>query len=142
MNKNTLIIIVLIILIIGGWFFYDSSINKVVFNPEMTLSSVSQNIVGKWQSLEDEKFIRELRADTTASDFYDGQIMTNDNWKLFTKENPVEVSFPIEEKTVYLQIIPTDDPTPLNFKVTKLTDEDLELVYMDRGGVLIFKRIQ
>ncbi|KKW46653.1 hypothetical protein A3C21_01570 [Candidatus Kaiserbacteria bacterium RIFCSPHIGHO2_02_FULL_59_21] len=104
---------------------------------------VSESIVGKWQSVDDEKFTREFKADGTAVDRYDNESASSGTWKVFTKEDPAEVLFPIADDAVYIQMtMQGTQADKLNFKLAKLTPEELELVYMDRGGVLRFRRVQ
>lgn len=107
-----------------------------------SVAAVNANIVGKWQSTDDAKFTREFRSDFTVVDSYDGEANLDGLWVVFTKMNAPEIVFPLEENTVYLQI--TEKGTPqdtLTFKLVKLTPEELELIYMDRGGSLRFKKI-
>jgi hypothetical protein len=104
---------------------------------------VSESIVGKWQSNEDKKFVREFKSDGTAADWYDNKVVSPGTWKVFTKEQPLSVAFPLERDTVYIQMtMQGTQGDTLNFKLVKLTPEALELVYMDRGGALSFKHIQ
>lgn len=104
---------------------------------------VSESIVGKWQSNEDAKFVREFKDGGIASDWYDNETVSEGSWKVFTKENPVEVSFPLEANVVYIQMtMQGTQGDTLNFKLVKLTPEVLELIYMDRGGTLTFKAVQ
>jgi hypothetical protein len=110
--------------------------------PDVSLV-VTESIQGKWQSLDDAKFTREFRSDFTVVDSYDGKANLDGLWVVFTKMNAPEISFPLEESAVYLQI--TEKGTPqdtLTFKVVKLTPDELELIYMDRGGVLRFKSVK
>ncbi len=104
---------------------------------------MTESIQGKWQSIDDAKFTREFRSDFTVADSYDGTVNLDGLWVVFTKMNAPEISFPLEDNAVYLQI--TEKGTPqdtLTFKVSKLTPDELELIYMDRGGVLRFKSVQ
>jgi hypothetical protein len=105
---------------------------------------VSESIQGKWKSTEDEKFVREFKADSVVQDWHDGKVVTSGLFVVFTKANaPKMVAFPIEENAVYIQI--TEKGTQadtLNFKLVKLTPDELELIYMDRGGSLRFTRVQ
>ena len=104
---------------------------------------VAASIVGKWQSVDDEKFIREFKADGTALDTYEGEADVSATWKAFSTKSPVEVAFPIEADTAYVQMtVNTEEAQTLNFQVVKVTPEDLELIYMDRGGILVFKKVQ
>lgn len=104
---------------------------------------VSESIQGRWQSTQDAKSVRVFNADFTVEEIYDGETLSTGLWVAFTKMNAPEISFTLEENTVYLQI--TESGTPqdtLTFKVTKLTPEELELIYMDRGGALTYTRVE
>lgn len=105
---------------------------------------VSESIVGKWQSSEDTKFVREFKADGAVVDWYDGKTVSTGLWVAYTKANaPKMVAFPIDVDAVYLQLtMKGTQADTLDFKITKLTPESLELIYMTRGGALTFKHIQ
>src|SRR3989344_2822598 len=104
---------------------------------------VSESIVGKWRSIDDAKFTREFKADGTAVDLYDNKDASGATWKAFTKEAPLSVSFPLEDSAVYIQMtMQGTQGDTLNFKLVKLTPEELELIYMDRGGTLRFRSVQ
>src|SRR3990167_643714 len=105
---------------------------------------VSESILGKWQSTTEAKFTREFKAGNAVEDRYDGKVVTSGMWVAFQKGvNAPEVPYPLEESTVYLQLTLTGSQADtLNFKLVKLTPDELELVYLDRGGVLRFKSVQ
>ncbi|MDQ5912203.1 MAG: MliC protein [Patescibacteria group bacterium] len=108
---------------------------------------VSQSIVGVWKSTQDEKFTREFTNAGVIVDYYDNKAVTTGTWVAFTNQKPLKVSFPLEKEVVYIQMTTTDNhagipDSTLNFKLTKLTPEILELIYMDRGGMNTFTRIQ
>jgi len=105
---------------------------------------VSESILGKWQSVDDEKFVREFKAENKVDDIYEGKVVTSGMWVAYQKGvNAPEVPFPLEESTVYLQLTLTGSQADtLNFKLVKLSPDELELVYLDRGGVLRFKSVQ
>lgn len=105
---------------------------------------VSESIVGKWQSTEDPKSVREFKDDGTMVDIYDGKVVSTDLFVVFTKENaPKIVAFPIEDNAVYIQATQkgTQEDT-LNFKLVKLTPDELVLIYMERGGTLTYKAVK
>lgn len=111
--------------------------------PEVSLV-VGESIIGKWQSTDDEKFVREFREGDVVIDYYDGKETSKGFWVAFAKSNPPKmVSFPIEENTAYVQITETGaQEDTLNFKVVKLTPDELVLIYMERGGTLTFKAVK
>ncbi len=103
---------------------------------------VGENILGKWQSLDDVKFAREFKPGNIVDKIYDGKLISIDSWKIFTKATTPTNEFPLENNTPYLQIKLTDkEPQAVYFKISKLTPEELELIYLDRGGILNFKAI-
>lgn len=105
--------------------------------------AVSQNIVGRWQSTQDTKSVRVFKSDYTVDDIYDGKVVSTSLWVAFTKLNAPEIVFPLEDDAVYVQITENGTVTDtLTFKVTKLTPEELELIYMDRGGALTYKSVK
>lgn len=106
---------------------------------------VSQSIIGKWQNTQDTKFIREFSATGAVTDYYDGKKVTTGNWQVFTGAKPpaTQLSFTLEKDAIYVQMTDsTDTNNVLHFKLTKVTPEDLELIYMERGGVNAFTRIK
>ena len=105
---------------------------------------VSESIVGKWQSVDDTKFTREFKAGGVVEDRYENKVVSSGLWVAFEKGiNAPEVPYPLEGDVVYIQMTMSGTQADtLNFKLTKLTPEELELIYMDRGGVLKFKLVQ
>lgn len=102
---------------------------------------VSESIVGKWQSVTD-PFVREFKTGGIVTDTYDGGEMTQGTWTLFTKEKPLTVPFPLDANVVYIRLAMSGMTGDLHFKINKVTPEELELTYMDRGGVLRFTAVK
>lgn len=102
--------------------------------------AVNENIVGKWVSLDDEKFTREFRSDGTAIDSYEDEEVSEGEWLVFTYESGIATEFPQDPESTYIQIKDADPQGVLYFSLAKLTPEELELIYMDRGNVLRFSR--
>lgn len=104
---------------------------------------VGESIVGKWQSTDDATFVREFQTGGKVVDSSNGKSVSSGTFVVFSKDKPVTVSFPVLADTVYVQMtMQGTQAEKLNFKVNKLTPEELELTYMDRGGVLKFKAVQ
>lgn len=104
---------------------------------------VSESIVGRWQSTDDQKFIREFKKDSTVADIYAGKTLSTGSWKAYTKEDALPVFFPLEADAVYLRILLSNTQGDTqNFKLSKLTPESLELISMEKGNVLRFTSIQ
>lgn len=126
----------------GDW--YNRSPQNEDENTEaMNTADVETNIVGTWKSDADEKFTREFRADGTVTDSYASEVEVNSSgtWELFTSENAVTTfTGELDEGSVYLKI--NIDGADLHFRVTEATDGSLSLVYLDRGGVLEFSRVE
>lgn len=105
---------------------------------------VSESIVGNWKSVDDATFTREFKAGGAVDDLSNGKVVSTGSWKVFTKANaPADFAYPIADDAVYVQMTMQGTQTDtLNFKVAKLTPESLQMVYLDRGGVLNFSRAQ
>ncbi len=102
---------------------------------------VSESIVGRWMSTTDEKFVREFK-EGSVIDWYENEAVSTGTWRAFTQESAPEVSFPLESNTVYLELtMAGTQEDKLYFKLVKLTPESLQLIYMDRGGMLEFVAI-
>ena len=140
--KNIGIIIVLILVAVGGWWLYTGG--DATTSPEgtETVSTTSDSIVGSWKSVEDANFTRTLYENGQYKDAYEGQPSADMSgpWVTFTSATvPEGFAYPVEEGATYLQLDSGADA--LYFKVTKVTDTDLELIYLNRGGALTFTRI-
>jgi len=154
--KNIGILIALIIVIGGGWWLYKGGATSGAEHAGDTLMKGDTShsatdtpalagnvVVGTWKSTEDAKFVRTISSDGTFTDTYVGQpdATVTGPWTTFTSENaPDGFTYPKEADVTYLQLGLGNDA--LYFKVTKATDTDLELVYLNRGGVLSFTRTQ
>jgi membrane-bound inhibitor of C-type lysozyme len=101
---------------------------------------VSEGIVGKWQSTEDAKFVREFKVGNIVVDSHDNKALATSTFAVFTKATAPTSTIPFEESAVYVQI--KEGAEFFTFKVAKLTPEELELIYMERGGTLTYKAIQ
>ncbi len=93
---------------------------------------VSESILGKWQSIDDVKFVRIFKNEGKVDDLYDGKIVASGTFKAVNKMDAVYIE--IKESGAQANM--------LNFKLTKLTPEEIEMIYMDRGGVLRFKAVK
>ena len=105
---------------------------------------VTENMLGKWQSADDAKYVREFKAKDMVVDWYDGKTVSTGLWVAFTKEKAPKIfPYTMDTSSVYLQLTMTGSQADtLNYKISKVTQDELQLVYLDRGGVLTFKRVQ
>ena len=105
---------------------------------------VTESMLGKWQSVDDAKYVREFKEKGVVVDWYDGKTVSTGLWVVFTKEKAPKIfPYTMDTSSVYLQLTMTGSQADtLNFKISKMTPEELQLVYLDRGGVLTFKRVQ
>jgi len=130
------------------WNWGDAGEGAGSVQPDVRLV-VGESIMGKWQSTEDAKFVREFKAFSETSlngqvvDWYDGKQVSSGTYVVFNADHALQVAFPLMENKTYLQLtMQGTQEEKLNFSVNKLTPETLELTYMDRGGVLSFKAIE
>jgi hypothetical protein len=103
--------------------------------------TMSESIVGKWQGIGDTNFAREFKPDGTYTDIRANGTRSGGLWFAFTAKNPPPVAFPLEENRVYLQLADADGAISY-VQITSLTLTELNLVYMDRPGILMFRLVQ
>jgi len=108
--------------------------------PQDPSLAVRESIVGKWQSTDDENFTREFRSGGLAVDGYVGSEDSTGTWEVFAADTGTETPFPQEEGAIYLKMVM--DEEIFYFKVGVVTPDQLELIYLDRGGVLTFTSLQ
>jgi len=131
----------------GVYLFWPSATNETLpaGAPAVQSEAVAdeaQDLVGRWQSDEDASFIREFRADGTVEDIYtqpDGPVSSSGDWEVFTAGTPPDgTAIPLEQGAVYLRI--AMDGEQYYFRIAALSDDALQLIYLDRGGALNFSR--
>lgn len=98
------------------------------------------NVIGMWQSTDDPAFTREIRNDGVVIDRYQGQDDSEGLWLVFTKDVP-DASFTgtIEAGAAYLSLAMSEDER-YYFQVARADGQQLDLIYLDRGGTLSFVR--
>lgn len=133
---------------LGYFVGYDHGFeNSAVPTSKFENASVSDaaatmaNVIGMWQSSDDPRFTREIRNDGVVVDRYEGEEDSDGLWMVFTKEIP-DTSFTgtIEAGAVYLSIAMSEDEK-YYFQVMNADGQKLDLLYLDRGGVLSFTRV-
>lgn len=105
-------------------------------------AAVEADIIGSWQSTDDDKFIREFKEWGVIVDRYEATESTEGTWSVFTSASGIETPFPQTDGAVYFKVVMDDFPEEiLYFELAKLTPEELELFFLGRGGVLSFTRV-
>ena len=141
-DMKNIIIVVLAIVVVGGGFYYIN--NKEVVDAEYVADAAlpADSIVGVWQSTQDPNFIRAIYENGGYLDTYTGEeASTEGPWVVFMADAaPAEFPYPTEEGAEYLELQDVDGS--LHFKVAERTEEKLVLIYLDRGNVLEFTRVQ
>jgi hypothetical protein len=76
---------------------------------------------------------------------YDGQELSRGTWQAFSAKKPAAaLSFALEADAVYIQetLANEMETNSYNFKVSRLTPDNLELNYMERMGTLTFNSVK
>ncbi len=155
MNTKTVIgVVAALVVVIGGWWAFmgpvpvtgieqqDDSGAAGSIQPTASLV-VTESMQGRWQSVDDPKFVREFKEGDKVVDWYEGKEVTSGLWVVFTRADGLEVPFPLEDNAVYVQMTETgSQQDTMYFRVSKLTASELEMTYLDRGGVLRFTLVQ
>lgn len=102
----------------------------------------ADSIVGTWQSTDDPNFVRTIYENGGFTDSYEGSpdATHSGTWVTFTAtEAPDDFAYPTEAGTTYLEM--SDEDTVYTFAIIELSEESVTMLYLDRGGVLSFERI-
>ena len=97
-------------------FTMPGDINQQVFDTE--------KLLGVWQSLDDEKYSVEFN-ENKKIDFYDNEENSRQNYIIENEQ--MVVGEPKIDKLIY--------------EIVKLDDENLEMIYLERGNILRFKKL-
>lgn len=143
--RKILLPILLLIVLISGFLFIakDRSDNSQLNTNEENIEDVVNDfdpstLSGEWVSVDDEKFIRKFNDDYTYSDIYDGEVTSSGIWFGFDKNSaPENFPYDMEEGKTYIVI--NDTSTTLAFMISSVSNDKLELFYLD-GGLLQFNK--
>ncbi len=117
----------------------------MVFINHSTDQSIAARIqiLGIWRSTQDSKFTREFKNDGKVIDAYEGSSLNSDGrWVIFTKQMPIDaLPEALEDGAVYLSIAAPESEAQY-FKIASINSHELQLVYLDRGGIISFTKIQ
>lgn len=131
------------------WNWGDTGEGGGSMQPDVRLV-VGESIMGTWQSNEDAKFSREFAGFAEANlsgtvvDRYEGAQVSTGTYAVFTKDNPLPgITIPLEDNIAYVRLTMSGSQAEtLTFKVTTLTPETLEMIYLDRGGVQTYTLVE
>lgn len=102
----------------------------------------ANSLVGTWKSTDDPNFVRTIYENGGFTDSYEGSpdATHSGTWVIFTAaEAPNDFAYPIEAGTTYLEM--SDEDAVYTFAIIELSEESVTMLYLDRGGVLSFDRI-
>lgn len=147
-----LIGVLVIVLLVGlGYVVYSTSLDKAEEAPvteDVTATKLSENderalLIGVWKSDEDAKFTREFRENGQVIDRYesdDTPLPTQGIWSIVTDPSvePVEIAADLDTRLLKLEF----PEETMYFGLASNTGTTLSLVYLGRGGVLNFTKIQ
>lgn len=146
MKKLVLSIFVLVILVASLIYLLKERSDSLKLGANQQEQEVDVNnfnpstLSGEWVSIDDEKFTRKFSADYTYVDSYNGEVTSSGVWFGFDKNNAPE-NFPYEMEEGKTYIVINDTSTTLAFMVSSVSEESLELIYLD-GGALRFNKKQ
>ena len=107
------------------------------------VQDVKTSLLGLWQSRGDVQFTREFTANGAIIDTYGGpeHAEVSGTWEVFTAEDTsFTAPFPLQSGDTYIRVV--IDGGGYHYRVDSVSATSLELVYMDRGGVLSFTKVR
>lgn len=141
---------VIVVIIGGAYLLFKTEADAPVIEEERTAdidtadadartATVRTSLYGDWESVDDAQFVRRF-SEHAYEDRYDDELVSGGSWSIFTRANaPDSFPYPVDDSTQYLVL--DDDDGALYFSIAEHTDEQLVLIYLNRGGVLEFRRV-
>lgn len=147
-----ILVIIIFLVVLGGLYlsFFSENKKNESFNSYVNEENTVQEIdkfdesvlYGKWQSIDDNLFIRIFENDNTFKDTYgeDG-VVSNGTWFVYRSEElPSNFPYPVENGKDYL--IMNDTNLSLHFMISEITKDKLSLIYLDNGSTLRFNSLK
>ena len=108
---------------------------------EQDLATIAtENIIDKWHNSTDTKLFREFKTNNVFIDSRDGVAIASGSWRVFTGDDAVSVPFELQPGRVYIKMTLAGET--MYIKVANLTLTNLQLVFMDRPGMLFYSRAE
>lgn len=111
----------------------------VAAKPDLKQDAINA-LLGKWKSSTDPAIIREFKKGDVFVDTHGSTTIKTGTWRIFVGEKAPAVTFETRPGHVYMTIIESGETKYA--KVTNLTLTDLQLVFMDRPGMLFYSRVE
>ncbi len=134
------IILVIVILMVGAvLYFYlqnnstDTKENDIFTEDENEIFDIyKEKIIGKWESVEDEKYILLFEENGSFSDTYDGELIGSGSWELEEVFGEFDITFHLHKEL---------DGEEYEYEVLNIDDNNLVLLYLGRGNILEYVRL-
>jgi hypothetical protein len=121
-----------------------ASIALAIASSAVAAPSQQALMVGKWRSTDDARAMVEIRADGTWIDSYVGEpsATATSHWLLFSGAKPPKAAAgeTLDAKSTYLEV-KDEDGGQLFYALDKVDAKSLEMLYLDRGNELSYKRV-
>jgi len=121
-----------------------ASIALAIASSAVAAPSQEALMAGKWRSTDDAKAMVEIRADGTWIDSYVGEpsATATSHWLLFSGAKPPKAAAgeTLDATSTYLEVN-DQDGGQLFYALDKLDAKTLELLYLDRGNELNYRRV-
>ena len=119
------------------WFdTFDKIVDTIEIDEITETKTYSQLIQGRWTSIDDEDSVIEFK-DGMKTDIYSGEEMSRDKFGFYDSLS-VDESSEESENGKYLVVHNRDGA--FEYEVLKLSDTELELIYLPRGNTLKYKK--
>tara|TARA_B100001750_G_C15459297_1_gene573301 strand:- start:175 stop:645 length:471 start_codon:yes stop_codon:yes gene_type:complete len=105
-------------------------------------TEIETALTGRWQSTTDVNSYKIFSADGSVIERYEGEttVESEGSWEVFSTNDPVStIEAPLDPAMTYLRI--SEGGEQYHYLITTINETDLELVYLDRGGVLTYQKV-
>lgn len=119
------------------WFnLFDEIAGTIVLNQEYRSNLIL--LQGEWRSKDDANSTIEFK-DRMKKDYYSGEKLSESGFEIYNK-SPVEQTSRPDENGDYLVV--RDNGDTFEYRIIELSEQVLELMYLPRGNMLKYERIQ
>jgi hypothetical protein len=141
MKKNYLVfsVVIVVLAVVAFFILLQENVEEVdlqeLREPEESEVSLvedySEEILGEWRSKDDKKSVVVFSEDGTFKSVYDEEELSSGSWRIEEERGEFDVSFYLYQEV---------DEEVYEYEITNIDEENLSLIYLDRGNILEYER--
>jgi hypothetical protein len=141
MKKNYLVfsVVIVVLAVVAFFILLQEDVEEVdlqdLREPEESEVSLvedySEEILGEWRSKDDKKSVVVFNEDESFKSVYDEEELSSGSWRIEEERGEFDVSFYLYQEV---------DEEVYEYEITNIDEENLSLIYLNRGNILEYER--